>query len=428
MRWSAFVRLRSFAAVLALALAACSPADEPAAPQADGGPLDRAAMNQAVSEALAIPDTLDRIEAVTGLMRRVDAANVEGAMEAYDAAVQGLDRDEVRLFANAWARIDPKAALERFTTWRAPRVGQAAISEVVHTWTRRGGAEEARAFAIASLGADRPEGQTVRNLVVDATAAGLAAAGQYDSLTKLLESFPSDDGRNWIITQALLELYRSGPSGLRAWIDSIPWEAQNALKHDALRSGLISLSGYDGPQAAAWYETVEAKLPPGSFLEAISENWGAREPLANLEWLMARPESEPRRLALRAGAYHYLKQDGPAAAAWISARLSDPAVKAAMLFPLTQYTISVDLQQALPLAEQIDAPGEKASSLKQILVMWSRRDFPAVERYMAEKGVTPDVERAVRSMHAIRQKQKKQQPSQGGSNLEAPTRAGGQES
>ena len=60
---------------------------------------------------------------------------------------------------------------------------------------------------------------------------------------------------------------------------------------------------------------------------------------------------------------------------------------------------------ALLLAEGITAPGDKIASLKQILVMWSRRDFPAVERYMADKGVPPEVERAVRSMHAIRQKQ-----------------------
>lgn len=362
-------------------------------------------MKQAVSEALANPDTLDRIDAVADLMRRLDASNVEGAMAAYDDAVEGLDRDEVRLFANAWARLDPRAALERFTTWRAPRVGQSAISEVVYYWTRHGGAEEARQFALDSLGIERPAGQTMRNLVVDATAAGLAAAGQHDALTKLLEGFPSDDGRNWVITQAMLEFYRAGTPALRAWVDSIPWEAPNALKHDALRSALISLANFDGQQAAEWYETVEARLPPGSFLEPISEAWGSREPLANIEWLLDRPASEARRLALRAGAYQYLKRDGTAASAWITAHLDDPSVKASMLFPLTQYTISVDLQQALPLAEQIEVPGEKLSSLKQILVMWSRKDPQAVERYMAEKGVPAEVEQVVRAMSAVRRQQ-----------------------
>jgi len=394
-------------AALALFLVACSPSKDSAASRPGDGPLDGEAMKRAVAAALANPDTLDRIDAIADLMRKLDASNVEGAMEAYDGAVEGLDRDEVRLFANAWARVDPRAALERFTKWRAPRVGQSAISEVVFYWTRHGGAEEARRFALESLGIERPEGQTVRNLVVDATAAGLAAAGQHDSLTKLLEGFPSDDGRNWVITQAMLEFYRIGPSALRAWVDSIPWEAQNALKHDALRSALISLANFDGRGAAAWYEDEEGKLPPGSFLEAISEARGGREPLENLEWLLARPESEARRLALRAGAYHYLKSDGKAASEWISARLEDPAVKGAALFPLTQYTISVDPKLALPLAEQIDVPGEKLSSLKQILVMWSRQDFPAVERYMAEKGVPPEVERVVRGMNTVRQQQRK---------------------
>lgn len=406
MRSSRPTLIRSSAvAVLAAFLVACSPSNDAAAPEG-AGPLDAVAMKSAVAAALANPDTLDRIDAIADLMRLLDASNVEGAMAAYDEAVEGLDRDEVRLFANAWARLDPRAALERFTTWRAPRVGQSAISEVVFYWTRHGGADEAREFALASLGIDRPEGQTVRNLVVDATAAGLAAAGQHAALTKLLEGFPSDDGRNWVITQAMLELYRKGTPAVRAWVDSIPWEAQNNLKHDVLRTALISLANVDGRQAAEWYETVEAKLPPGSFLEAMSEASGAREPLANIEWLQKRPESEARRLALRAGAYHYLKADGSAASDWISAHLDDPAIKASMLFPLTQYMISVDIQKALLLAEQIDAPGEKLSSLKQILVMWSRQDLPAVERYMAEKGVSPEVVRTVRGMNAIRQQQK----------------------
>lgn len=405
--------LITLAATLVAVLLACSRQADPPPTKLGDGPLDRAAMKQAVAEALLIPDTLDRVDRITDLMWRLDEGNVDGAMEAYDAAVEGLDRDEVRLFANAWARIDPRAALERFTKWRAPRVGQSAISEVVSSWTRRGGGEEARIFALESLGMDKPEGQTVRNLVVDATAAGLAAAGQHAELTRLLANFPSDDGRNWVITQALLEFYRAGTPALRAWVDSIPWETQNDLKHDALRSALISLAGFDGPAMAQWYETVEAKLPPGSFLEPISEAWGARDGLANLEWLIARPESSGRNAALRAGAYHYLRQDGPAASEWISARLGDPSVFSSMLYPLTQYMISVDLEKALALAEQLATPGEKISSLKQILVLWSRSDHPAVERYMVEKGVPPEVERAVRGMHAIRKKQKREDSSAG---------------
>ncbi len=408
MRRSDRNRLCALLATLVAFVLACSPPADPPPAKLGDASLDREAMKQAVAEALVISDTLDRIDRITDLMRKVDAGNVEGAMEAYEAAVDGLDRDEVRLFANAWARIDPKVALERFAKWRAPRVGRSAISEVVFFWTRRDGAEDARIFALESLGTDRPEGKTVRNLVVDATVEGLAAAGQHEELTRLLSSFPADEGRRWVITKALLQFYRAGTAAPRAWVDSIPWEGDNALKIDALQTALVSLAGVDGRQAAQWYETVEAKLPPGSFLEQISETWGARDALGNLEWLLERPDSKGRHAALRAGAYHYLRQDGPGASEWIAARLGDPRVDAAMRYPLTQYLISVDLEKALASAERIQAPGDKIASLKQILVMWSRRDHPFVERYMAEKGVPPEVERAVRGMHAVRKKQLKQ--------------------
>ena len=86
-----------------------------------------------------------------------------------------------------------------------------------------------------------------------------------------------------------------------------------------------------------------------------------------------------------------------------------------MRFPLTQYMISVDIHAALPLAEKIEAPGEKIAALKQILAIWSRKDYPAVERYMAEVGVPNEVEQAVRTLHTIRlqQKQAKQAGGEG---------------
>jgi hypothetical protein len=398
----------------AVAIAACSPpsqvgggSGEQESSVVGDGPLDRAAMKEAVARALENPDTLDRLDAIVDLMRRLDASNVEGAMEAYDDVVSGLDRDEVRLFANAWARIDPKAALDRFTKWRAPRVGQSAISEVVTYWTRHGGAEEASAYAMASLGPDRPENKTIRNIVLDATVTGLAGAGEHAALTKLLEPLPADQERAWLVTQAILEFYRSGPDAVRAWIDSIPWEAQNDLKREALHPGLVTLAEIDPKAAFAWYETVEAKLPAGALLEQISQAAGAKDPLANLEWLLLRGESDGRMRGLRAGAYHYLKADGPVAAEWITARLDEPGVKAGMLLPLAQYTFSIDLQKSLPLAEQIEAPGEKIQMLKTILVRWSREDFPAVEKYMAEARVPREVENAVRQMNSIRTQQKR---------------------
>lgn len=397
-------------AVLWMGLAACSPPGaQDGAATAGGvaaGPLDVSAMKQAVGEALVLPDTLDRLSAICELMKRVDADNVEGARDAYDAAVEGLDRDEVRVFANAWARIDPRAALDWFTHWRAPMVGQSAISEVVHYWTRHGGADEARAFALASLGPEGPESGTVRNLIVDATAAGLASAGRNEELTKLLEDLPSGQERSWVITKAMIEFYRSGMPKLRAWVDSIPWEAKNDLKRDALHSALVSLAHYDGAAAFAWYEEVEPKLALGAYLDGIAEAAGGRDPLATIEWLRGRKESAGRHLGLRSAAYHYLKRDGKAASAWIEAHLDDPVIASAMRFPLTQYLISVDLQAALPLAEKIEAPGEKIAALKQILAMWSRKDYPAVERYMAEVGVPNEVEQAVRGLHAIRQQQR----------------------
>ena len=76
-----------------------------------------------------------------------------------------------------------------------------------------------------------------------------------------------------------------------------------------------------------------------------------------------------------------------------------------MLFPLTQWMMTSDLQRALELAEGLDRPNQRSRALKQILVLWGREDYEAADRYMTEVGVPEDVERAVRGVLRIRRRQ-----------------------
>lgn len=370
------------------------------------GPIDAAKMKTEMMSALAERDTLDRATRIIGLVHRLDADNLEGAIEAHEESLRGLDREEVRVFMNGWARIDAKGALDRLATWRNPGVVRQGIAEVVFYWTLNGGAEEARAYALASLGKSDDDTETTRNVIVDSVVRGLASAGEHEQLTALLETFPSDRTRTWVMTQGMLQLYRKGLSDVQAWVDSIPWDAKNDLKRDALRSSLVSMAGADGPTAAAWLERVEDRLEKGEILEDLSHAWAQSDPLATIEWLRARPQSAKRSAALRAASFEFLKQKGPEAEAWIRANLDDPVIDTTMRFPLAQYLMSVDIQQALPVAEKIGRLNEKSNALKQILMMWSRTDYDAVKRYMAEVGVPADVERTVVGQNQMR-KQKR---------------------
>lgn len=385
--------------------ASTAPDGQAAAIAAAGGPLDSDALRDGVAQALSLHDPLDRTTQLVDLMRRLDASNVEGAALAYEAAAQGIEAFDVALFANAWARLDGEAALERMIRFPNPAGMFRGVAEVIFLRARRGEAAAVREYAEKAL-AGRAElsvedKATAANIILDATARGLAAAGQFEDLNRLLESLPSGRDRSFLITKTLVELGRND-GDIDRWSGSVSWEAKNDLKRDVLRPVLVLMAGWDGAGAAKRYDEARDRLEPGEWLGEIAEPWSLAEPVPTIEWLLTQPPSDSRHVALKAAAYNLLRKDGPKGREWLEQRLSEPDVHAHMLFPLVQYIISVDIQEALPLAREIENEGEKVAALKQILMIWSRKDYEAVKKYMAEVGVPPQVEEAVVGLNEIR--------------------------
>ncbi|MFK7896413.1 MAG: hypothetical protein AB8G23_11285 [Myxococcota bacterium] len=413
--------LRAGSMVLALSgallvLGACSEGTSRGVtgPVVSTGALDAAAMKQEMSVALSEGDTLDRNTLMVNLLHRLTTGNLEGAIGAHEEVISSLDPEEVRLFANAWARIDAGGALDRVTTWRNPLVSRRAISEIVFYWTSTGEADAARKYALDSMRRNEEDSKGANNIVLDSVVRGLASSGEHEELTKVLEEFPDDRPRTFLITKAMLQFYRQGLPAVQGWVDSIPWEAKNNLKRAALRSSMVSMVEADGAVASAWFARNEGNLDKGEFIEEFAASWAKREPKAAIDWLRERPQSAARSTALRATAFRYLMQEGPEAEAWIRENLEDPLIDTTMRFPLAQYLMSVDIQKALPVAVKIGKTNEKSNALKQILMMWSRTDYDAVKRYMAEVGVPADVEKTVTAQNQIRKQKRAQQSADQG--------------
>lgn len=409
---SMFHGLRGLLAALfcGAVLGACPSPVERGAGGAPAGPLGAAEMKAGVAHALATNDSLDRTTEIVDLMRRLDATNLPGALAAYEEGARGIDARDAVLFANAWARIDYEAAIDRFLTFPNPSAQFQAVAEVIFYKAGHGGAKEVREYAEKSIQGSTTlsvaDKATANNIIVDAAARGLAAAGEFDELTKLLEILPADRSRSFLITKTLLELGRN-EGQVRKWAEGIPWDAQNQLKKDVMRPVLAMMAGHDGRGASRWYDEIKSNLEPGEWLGDIGNPWAQEQPVDSIEWLLSQPPSDARRMALRTAAYEFLRKDGPAGSEWIKGHLDQPDIHSHMLFPLVQYIISVDIQQALPLAQQIEGNGDKIAALKQILMIWSRKDYDAVKRYMAEVGVPQEVADTVNGHNEIRIQRRK---------------------
>lgn len=190
-------------------------------------------MKASVIRALATHDLLDWTTELVDLMGRLDSTNVADAVAAYEGAARGIDARGAGLFANAWGRFDYEAAIDRFLTFPNPAVQLRAVAEVIFYKARSGGAKEVREYAenavLGNANLSAADRATAGGIILDAAARGLAAAGEYAELTKLLEILPSDRARSFLMTKALIEFGRSAGNA-REWAESIPWDAQNQLK------------------------------------------------------------------------------------------------------------------------------------------------------------------------------------------------------
>ena len=367
--------------------------------------LTAAELEVRTADNLSTLDVLDRSAELSALMRRLDSSNLAGAQVAFEEAMPGVDEQDVALFANAYARIDPVEAIRYFRTWSSASHQERAIDAAVLRWLLSGGVREAFGLAESYVEGTNEESANDRGrLVVRAVAKGLAVVGAYDELNSLLLSHADGDERGKLALQVVRHLGRRGEN-LYAWLDSLSWSAeQGELKASMMRVVLSVLSRTNAPLSAPLYEEYEANRPEQAFelLESMAVVWARQDPDGAVAWVLERPEGAPRAAALRSMAYDWLQRDPEVASQWIEGRLEDPVISDAMLFPLTQWAISVDLQKALALSQGLERPNQKSRALKQILILWGRDDFDAVDRYLSENELPEEVERAVRGQLEIR--------------------------
>ncbi len=388
--------------VLAIALG-CSPESPDSRSGTTGlsqvGDLDSEQMKIAIAEMLRMTDTLDRNRRAVELMDALDEDNLPGAIEAYEEDLTRVVPHEIRLFANAWARIDPKGALDRMLdTWRYPKISFQSVEEAVYVWVRSGDGAAARAYVDPSIDSTRLQGRTPTKFMVQAVLKALAVEGEYEELTGLFESLEDDGNRQLFLTEVMIEMNRvRGLSVVREWIETIPWDSPSDLKFSALTRGLDWTSKMSGQIAAAWYEEIEDQPRAIELLPVTVAGWGFAAPEQALPWLAERPDSAIRDQLMRRAASGWLSRKPEEAERWLIERLDQPLMRDRMLVPLANFRLTQRRYlEALEFAEQVPNPTERDHVLANILTEWSRLDSAAVEAYIADEQVSDTVVASMR--------------------------------
>jgi len=346
-----------------------------------------------VAEMLRMTDTLDRVRRTIALMDALDAENLPGAIEGYEDNLTRVEPHESRLFANAWARIDPRGALDRMLeAWTYPKIAFQSVEEVVYVWARSDDAAGARAYVDPSIAAANKRYSPTSSTVL-AVLKALGVAREYAELTRLFEALAEDPSRELFLTEVMIEMNRvDGIPSVKAWIASVPWDIGDGLKKSALNRGLDWSSKMSGEVAASWYEEIESHPEAIDVLPMAVAGWGVRDPSASMVWLAERPASRTRDQLLRRIAVGWLDRRPEQAEPWLLETLDGKEIWDLILLPLTNFRLGQHrYEEAVAFAERVPNERERNHVLAIVLRKWSEFDEAAVEAHIVEANVPDSV-------------------------------------
>ena len=384
--------LRALTVVVAIGVLACS---DPAPSGSTHGPIDLTAdeMESAIAEMLAITDTLDRNRRLVQLMDSLNEDNLSGAIVAYKKDLSRVDPHEARLFANAWAKIDPYGAVDGILEWRYPRIQNQATLEAVFEWVRSGGGDDARAYIDPHF--ESGEIETRRSptkFMYLAVLQGLGVAKEWDRLTQMIVDHGDDGDRELWITEVMVEINRAnGLDAVKEWANSIPWDAPKNIKASVLRRTLHWIAGLNGEDAARWWEEFEQEPGALELLPMAVKTWGVRDPGAALTWLLGRDEGPVRSGLMREIVRGWLSRaaETEAAEAWLAENLSNPDVALPTAVTYANFLVEeARFREAADTVQNFALEQHKQRAMVGALVNWAEADAAAAAAYCEETGVS----------------------------------------
>lgn len=388
---------RALVAATFLLLVACS-GGESHQGSCDPLELDAAGMESAVFEMLSIADTVDRHRRAIALADALNRENLPGAIAALDVHIDKVDPHEVRILAHAWADLDPKGALDHILEgWRYPRVTNEAVEEIVYVWAGSGDGEAARAYVDPSFEGPIPAPRSPTKFMQLAVLKALGVAQDWDNLTGLFSSIEDAGDREFWITRVLVEMNRvHGFAPIRAWTESIPWDAPNNLKYSVLKRALDWRSRLSYAESQAWYEEIERERSRPSLLEPVVSAQGLREPANAIFWLAERAESDERDKLIREIMAGWLSrsdlEEREEARAWALEHSEDEFLRARIApIMVRSYMGSNEPEKAADYALQYPEAAHADRNLPIVLVRWASLDADAVDAYIEEKQLSQEI-------------------------------------
>lgn len=275
------------------------------------------------SNAFTITDSMDRIDVLSRLVRRLTPETLPGAIRAIKDDLEDVYNNDLRMLMWYWAKQDPRGMLKEMQTWPEVRAQRMAAGEAIYWIVKKEGYDAARAVF-----------DEIPNHQRDPALAYLVLAylesGETVNLIALIESYQMREERDFaagIVVGQILAA--NGPEALTDWVESLPDGpgTSNDLKAVAFRAAQTELMRRDHfEHLDAWLGRVEKADWAHGGRRAIGIHLVKRDPMRAIAWAQALTAEQDRDLVLSETLRAFASYDRVGALEWMRGQKPEPVL------------------------------------------------------------------------------------------------------
>lgn len=273
------------------------------------------------SNALTLTDTLERIEVMDKLIRRLTPETLPGAIRALKEDMIDVYNNDLRMVMWYWAQQDPRGMLQEVQTWSDVRTQRIVAGEAVAWVLRKEGYDAARA-----LFDDMPT--HLRDAAIPYLVLAYLESGSTPNLIQLIESYQSRDERDTVAGIVVGQIrYLNGPKALAEWVESLPLGggSKNDLKAVAYRAAISEMLRRDDFEFLdGWLGRIDDEPWAGGGRRAYAVNLVKRDPKRAIEWVKGLTPEQDRADILADTLRGFASFDRFGALEWLREQQPDP--------------------------------------------------------------------------------------------------------
>lgn len=323
------------------------------------------------SNAFTMTDSLERIEVVDRLVRRLTPETLPGAVRALEDAQQDIFNYDLSMVMYYWAKQDPRGMLAKVQGWPEMRVQRIAAGEAVYWVLKTEGYDAAR-----KLFDELPTHQ--RYAALPLLVLAYLESGQTINLVQLIDTYLESEERSFttgiVVGQILAH---NGPEALERWVDSLPEGPGSSsdvkvVAFEAAQSELMRRDQFEFLEG--WLDRVEGKaFAKSGGRRTVGIHLAKRDPQRAIAYARGLPPEKGRDKVISDTLRAYATYDRDGALRWMRTEKPDRTLDAGAARLAYEFALR-DPQAAAEMLARIQDPAVFAQAEKLLITHWRALD------------------------------------------------------